>query len=111
MKRIKPVWLAGEQATSITVVKKDGKLILVGYEGQVELARREAQMILAIAKDNEWQAYQRKGAETLLLPPFPVLLFIRERMVRPFKIKNILDHKIHIKKELNFYQKVHIIKL
>lgn len=56
MKRINPVWLQGEDATSVTVVKKDGKVILVSYGGQIELTRKEGQMLLGIAKGS-WTKY------------------------------------------------------
>ncbi len=71
MKRINPVWLQGEDATSVTVVKKDGKVILVSYGGQIELTRKEGQMLLGIAKGS-WTKYQREGAHGRSFPPFPL---------------------------------------
>ncbi len=57
MKRINPIWLSGEESTYVSVVKKDGKIILVAPGGQIELSRREGDMLFGIAKDNIWQAY------------------------------------------------------
>lgn len=57
MKIIKPIWLAGSESTTISVVKKDGKYILVSYGGQVELTRKEANTIKAITSQNSWQEY------------------------------------------------------
>lgn len=56
MKAIKPIWLQGEDATYINVVKKDGKVILVSYGGQIELSEKEGKMVLGIAK-GAWVKY------------------------------------------------------
>ena len=69
MKYINNTELEGCPAKSITIIKKDGKLIIAGYYfNQIELTRKEKEMILKTVGDDGWSEYQRRGAQA----PFPL---------------------------------------
>lgn len=58
MKYINNTELEGCPAKSITIIKKDGKLIIAGYYfNQIELTRKEKEMILKTVGDDSWSEY------------------------------------------------------
>ena len=58
MKYIKNTVLEGCPAKSITIIKKDGKLIIAGYYfNQIELTSKEKDMILKTVGNDDWSEY------------------------------------------------------